>query len=170
MAYQISSTTIVTDGQIIQNVGIITATEIYGKGTIPAGTVMIFTDASAPTGWTKQTTHNNKSLRVVNGPGGSFGGNIGFTTCCTNYSLSFTGDTDDTTLTVPQIASHNHPQSSAYGPGTRNNQPGGLRDYVPALDTTGGSGAHAHPLTISGSYPVDLSINYIDAIICSRDV
>lgn len=41
----------------------------------PAGTVMIFAQASAPTGWTKLTTQNDKALRVVSGStGGAAGG------------------------------------------------------------------------------------------------
>lgn len=47
---------------------------------IPAGTVMLFYQADAPTGWTKLTSQNNKALRVVSGNGGSSGGNNTFTT------------------------------------------------------------------------------------------
>jgi len=46
---------------------------------IPAGTVMLFYQADAPTGWTKLTSENNKALRVVSGNGGSSGGNNTFT-------------------------------------------------------------------------------------------
>ena len=31
----------------------------------PAGTRKLFYQATAPTGWTQVTTHNNKALRVV---------------------------------------------------------------------------------------------------------
>lgn len=39
-----------------------------------AGTVMIFYQAAAPTGWTKSVTNNDKALRVVSGTGGGTGG------------------------------------------------------------------------------------------------
>jgi hypothetical protein len=35
--------------------------------TVPSGTLMLFQQATAPTGWTKQTTHDDKALRVVAG-------------------------------------------------------------------------------------------------------
>lgn len=41
---------------------------------IPSGTVMVFHQTAAPTGWTKSTTHNDKALRVVSGNGGGNGG------------------------------------------------------------------------------------------------
>lgn len=44
----------------------------------PAGTIMLFAQASAPVGWTKLTTQNDKALRIVSGStGGSAGGTLG---------------------------------------------------------------------------------------------
>jgi hypothetical protein len=43
-----------------------------------AGTLMLFQQTAAPTGWTKQTTHNDKTLRVVSGTASS-GGSTAFT-------------------------------------------------------------------------------------------
>lgn len=39
-----------------------------------ATTALVFYQASAPTGWTKQTSENDKYLRVVSGTGGGSGG------------------------------------------------------------------------------------------------
>jgi hypothetical protein len=36
----------------------------------PSGTVMLFQQTTAPIFWTKQTTHNDKALRVVSGSAG----------------------------------------------------------------------------------------------------
>ena len=68
--------------------GIISATEFRGNGAnltnlpsqaaFSAGTLMLFQQTSAPTGWTKQTSHNNKALRVVTGSASS-GGSTAFT-------------------------------------------------------------------------------------------
>jgi hypothetical protein len=41
---------------------------LYIPDFIPSGTVMVFESTSAPTSWTKSSTHNDKSLRIVNGP------------------------------------------------------------------------------------------------------
>jgi len=65
---------------------------------IPAGTVMLFYQTNAPTGWTKLTNHNNKALRVVSGDGGGSGGNNSFTSTFT-------------TRNVP-LLEHNHTASS----------------------------------------------------------
>lgn len=43
----------------------------------PAGTIAIFFNSSAPTGWSKLTTQNDKALRVVSGAGGGIGGSLG---------------------------------------------------------------------------------------------
>lgn len=46
------------------------------SASVPAGAVMLFASASAPTGWTQTTTDiaNNRMLRVVNTTGGGSGG------------------------------------------------------------------------------------------------
>lgn len=44
----------------------------------PATSVSIFYQASAPTGWTKLTTQNDKALRIVSGTGGGTGGTDAF--------------------------------------------------------------------------------------------
>jgi len=44
-----------------------------------SGTTIVFYQASAPTGWTKSTSHDNKALRVVSGTGGGSGGSSSFT-------------------------------------------------------------------------------------------
>jgi len=47
---------------------------------IPSGTVMLFWQANAPTGWTKITSQNDKAFRVVSGSGGGTGGDVAFET------------------------------------------------------------------------------------------
>lgn len=71
----------------------------------PAGTAMLFVQTTAPTGWTKSTTHDNKALRVVSGSASS-GGSVAFTTAFASQSV--TGTVGDTTLTSSQIPSHTH--------------------------------------------------------------
>ena len=72
----------------------------------PSGTAMLFQQSAAPTGWTKQTTHNNKALRVVSGSV-TTGGNVDFETAF-SASRTVSGSVGDHTLTLSEIPSHNH--------------------------------------------------------------
>lgn len=63
---------------------------------------MLFQQSAAPTGWTKQTTHDDKSLRIVSGTAGA-GGNLAFSTV-------FGRTTSDAfTLTANEMPPHAHP-------------------------------------------------------------
>jgi hypothetical protein len=89
---------------------------------------MLFQQTSAPTGWTKSTSHNNKALRVVTGTVSS-GGNSTFTTIFANRTTSSTsaggsignttaggsignttagGSVGNRTLSTANMPSHNH--------------------------------------------------------------
>ena len=83
----------------------ISTTSASGGG-VPSGTTMLFQQSAAPTGWTKQTTHNNKALRVVSGTASS-GGSVAFTTAFST-SRTVSGSVQNHTLTLSQIPSHNH--------------------------------------------------------------
>jgi hypothetical protein len=71
----------------------------------PSGTVMLFAQTAAPTGWTKSTTHNDKALRVVSGSASS-GGSVDFTTAFVSQAVS--GTVGATTLTIDQMPTHSH--------------------------------------------------------------
>jgi hypothetical protein len=109
---------------------------------IPPGTVMLFVQTNAPTGWTKSTTHNNKALRVVSGtassggttaftsvfasrtPGGSIanttaGGSISSTTAGGSVNGSNSGGSvNATTLTAAQMPTHSHQAGAQAGSDT----------------------------------------------------
>lgn len=53
------------------------ALDIPASYTFETGTSMVFHQASAPTYWTQDATHNDKALRVVSGTGGGNGGTHG---------------------------------------------------------------------------------------------
>ena len=68
--------------QNVSTTGTVSATSFSGNGAnltgiqpFASGTKMLFQQTSAPTGWTKVTSHNNKALRVVSGTAGSGGSN-----------------------------------------------------------------------------------------------
>ena len=83
-----SSQFLKADGSVDSNTYL---TSGSGSSVIPSGSVMLFYQGSAPTGWTKVTTQNNKALRVVSGTGGGTGGTNNFTTVFSNQSLSVSG-------------------------------------------------------------------------------
>jgi hypothetical protein len=124
----------------------------------PSGTKMLFAQTSAPTGWTKDTTHNDKTLRVVSGTAGS-GGSVAFTTAFSSQNVGAT------TLTTSQIPSHTH----TFGTTTSNqNSSGGGTDFnngpqstTDTTNATGGGGSHTHTL--------DIAVQYVDVIIATKD-
>jgi hypothetical protein len=142
-------------------------------GITPQSSVATFYQAAAPTGWTQNTTQNNKALRIVSGSGGGSGGSVDFTTAFPNspkpYSASatITGTTGNTTLTVAQLPVHNHP--NGFGAAGRHGwNPGG--EGSTATGNNGSNAVHAHPwgpgsASISGSF--DFRCQYIDVIMCS---
>lgn len=143
-----------------------------------AGTVMLFAQTNAPTGWTKNTSAgNNHALRVVTGTASS-GGSVDFTTAFASQTpsgtVSVSGSAGATTLTTPQIPSHNHNVGSSIpigGTGERSSRD--VNAGAPASSATGGGGSHAHPLTISSSTfsgnAINLAVRYIDVIRATKD-
>ena len=85
------------------------------EASLPAasGTSILFVQSAAPTGWTKQKSHNDKILRVVSGTGSS-GGSVAFTavfasqTQAGSISSSVWGSTASHTLSIAEIPSLNH--------------------------------------------------------------
>ena len=74
-------------------------------GAFPSGTVMVFYQAAAPTGWAKVTTQNDKALRVVSGSGGGSGGTHAFTIPpSTSHGHTWTGNS----VTSSSAGSHGH--------------------------------------------------------------
>ena len=142
-----------------------------------SGTVMLFGQTAAPTGWTKDVTNNNNSaLRVVTGTA-STGGSVDFTTAFASQTPSgtvlVTGSAGATTLTIPQMPSHSHTAGNAT---PRASGPAPVR----SIDTSGvatggegGGGSHDHPLSISSSTftgnAINLAVKYVDVIRATKD-
>lgn len=149
-----------------------------------SGTVMLFGNTAAPTGWTKITgSGDNHALRVVTGTAGT-GGSVDFTTAFASQTpsgtVSVTGSAGSTTLTTPQIPSHNHTVPGMFiqsGPSPFGNRatvsPSSGPFLTPSTSSTGGGGSHSHPLTISGSTftgsAINLAVKYVDVIRATKD-
>jgi hypothetical protein len=138
-------------------------------GLIPSGTVMLFVQTAAPTGFTKVTTHNDKSLRVVSGSVGT-GGSVAFTTAFASNrtatgttggtAVSVSGTVGSHTLSTGELPAHNHSLSIGQFVGSDDGQSNGSgriimanRNYASGggaadvtIGNTGGAGGHTHPV------------------------
>jgi len=199
---------------ILRGNGAVTATTFVGSGAnltgvepFPSGTKQVFYQASAPTGWTQDTTAalNESVMSVVTGSGGGTGGS-------TAYFSSFLATTDKSaadpdapvsgsvsgtvgahTLSVPEIASHNH--QMRFGPPNFQSRPDLTPQYKASavssvnyvypnnnykdvgIKPNGGGGSHSHPFsgTLS-SATADVSVTvpaanvkYANVIIAAKD-
>jgi hypothetical protein len=161
--------------------GIISATSFRGDGgsltgvqPFPSGTLMLFQQTAAPTGWTKQTTHNDKTLRVVSGTASS-GGTTAFTSVFTSRTPA--GTVANTTLSASQLGNHTHaytaPSSSNSGlnasfiykaPSGNFQVPSGAGANTGGINE-GSGGAHNHGFTGTA---MDFAVQYVDLIIASK--
>ena len=141
--------------------------------SIEQGSLCLFQQTAAPLGWTKQTAHNDKALRVVSGTAGS-GGSSAFSTVFGKSA------TDNHTLTSTQMPSHNHGGGSHSHAinnvtGVRSNQ--NLVNFNMSSDADGGNQSTSSSGTIissngSGgahSHNIDIRVNYVDLIIAKKD-
>ena len=166
------------DGRFPAALPAVSGANLTGIVSFASGTLMLFQQTAAPSGWTKQTTHNDKALRVVTGTVGS-GGSSGFTTAFGTPSVTGTiaGSTGSHTLSTSQMPSHRHSITGYYS----SNESGGPyrhRDfyfydnltYTYYTNYEGGGGSHNHSLsaTFSGGAAA-INVEYVDLIIASKN-
>jgi hypothetical protein len=122
-----------TSGNVLTSNGTAWTSAPVSAAAFVSGTLMLFQQTSAPTGWTKQTTHDNKALRVVSGSASS-GGSVAFTTAFASQGVAGSianttaggsvsisgGSVGSTTLSTSQIPSHAHRQIRANTQGSTN--------------------------------------------------
>ncbi len=162
----------------------------WAQAGFESGTMLVFSQTNAPTGWTKATSHDNKALRVVSGTVSS-GGSVAFTTAFASQtpsgSVSVSGTVGGTTLSTSQIPSHNHIQGlgsdggvvGRYGNVTglssvRIDYDGASNNGTQAVYTssTGSGGSHDHSFSGSGSFSgsaINLAVQYVDVILAVKD-
>jgi hypothetical protein len=123
------------------------------SGGFPTGTKMLFQQTAAPTGWTKDTTHNDKALRVVTGTASSGGTNA--------FSTVLSGSTGETTLSIAQIPAHDHGISNGISGSynTANLVMGSQITTAYKTGSAGGGGSHSH----------SMAVQYVDVIIAEKD-
>jgi hypothetical protein len=138
----------------------------------PSGTRILFQQTAAPTGWTKDTTHDNKALRVVSGSTSS-GGSVAFTSAFGSQAVA--GTVGSTTLGTNEIPSHTHVYSgfapaSAKGQSVAARVASGSQTATVGASAntaaTGGGGSHNH--SFSGT-AINLAVQYVDVIIAAKN-
>lgn len=164
---------------------------LYLTAPFPTGTKMLFQQTAAPTGWTKDTTHNDKALRVVSGTASS-GGTAAFSTVfgqtatasaaadLAAHSHVVTDPGHAHSVTDPGHA-HTIPASTNAGPGayiymsasgvdiTQNYSGNAATTGVSigsagtgvSVNSAGAGGGHAHAM--------DIRVQYVDLIIATRN-
>ena len=182
---------------------------LTGVEPFPSGTKQIFYQASAPTGWTQDTAYalSQSVMAITTGTGGGTGGSTAYFSsflATTNksgtdsapVSGSVSGSVGNSTLSTPQIASHNHPfrfnnNTEPPNPSTvtlndinqRSStfQTGQTQNFNPTNDggvqPAGGGGNHSHPFSgnLSGA-TADVSVTvpaadvkYANVIVAAKD-
>lgn len=139
------------------------AAALSASGEFPSTTAMIFVQTSAPTGWTKSATHNDKALRVVTGTASS-GGSVAFSTLFARTAV------DSHTLTTTEMPVHTHTIT------------GNATAVLVAGSATGSTGSGSYEINSSPTWTaanagsggghvhnIDMRVNYVDVIIATKD-
>lgn len=176
-----------------------TWTSAAAGGDFASGSVLMFGQTTAPTGWTKNTSsHNNHAIRVVTGTAAT-GGTQDFTTAFASQtpsgSVSVSGSVGQTTLSLSTIPNNtgsvNHTTTNASNWWfSQNNQMfvatstsgqyrngGAVQSGATSIgglnvQTQGLGGSHGHGYSTSGSFSgnaINLAVRYFDVITASKD-
>mgnify|MGYP001569355156 CR=1 FL=1 len=123
------------------------------------GTIALFQQTAAPTGWTKVATQNDKCLRVVSGAAGTGG--------ATAFSSVFGAGkvVGGTAISVAQMPAHQHTADSViFNAGTSSPTTGGAGSVTgtsQAIPLQGGGATHDHTLS--------LDLQFVDIILAQKD-
>lgn len=169
----------------LQNTDMTIASVADVNAVIPSGSRMLFQQTAAPVGWTKEVgaAFNNRALRIVTGA--VVGGGVNtFTTAFNTANNAAGGTTGNTTLTLAQMAAHNHGggdhlhEARVATPGA----PGGANIFLfdakadqgalftsasgVIIGTQGGGGSHNHTIPAAS---FNLDVAYHDIIIATKN-
>jgi len=165
--------------------------EIGVTGTVfTSGTRMLFQQSTAPTGWTKDTSRNDRALRIVSGNVGDGGGDS-FSSRLNTTVNTGNGSVHGHILSQNEIPSHYHYAFRSGNAGqlrngsnmSANNYPGSgtgpgnlyetynitARNEIPDVgrtSTIGGDGSHGHGFTNPN---FNLNVLYTDVIIAQKN-
>ncbi len=196
-----SNVQVKANGQVVATSFTGDGSGLSGVTTLDAGTQMVFLESSAPTGWTQNTASSlaNATLRVItSGNAGTGGADAFATTFSGSKATSGSGNADvsplgvsvgslgGTSVSTPQLPSHNHQVIDGDPRGYKLSPNGGdpitrTSDNKTSSGNAGGSGSHTHSLSgslsCSGTISapaIELSVPGMDlkhanVIVCSKD-
>ena len=161
--------TVGSDGLVLRAASAQSSGAQWAAGA-PSGTISTFQQTAAPTGWTKNTTHDNKAFRIVSGTA-STGGSAAFTTAFAARTIAqanLPNIAPTITITDP---GHTHP----YGFNNPLNAGSGGAGSIaaPGTDFTTGSsttGITATASSINGNVTqttMDFAVAYVDMILAT---
>ena len=144
---------------------------------------MVFVQSSAPTGWTKFTTHNDVALRVISGnTGGNYiSGDGSFSAIFASNRQTNSGSVNGRTLQINQIPSHGHGFDNGFfaenngnranpnniaGSNKGNDWDNNAFTFNDNTNNTGGNASHGHGFT---NPSINLNVRYTDVIIATKD-
>jgi hypothetical protein len=158
-----------SNGNVLTSTGTAWASS-SAPSSFPSGTITIFKQTAAPTGWTKDTTTNNDSaLRCVTGTPAT-GGTVGFTTAFASQAVSGTiGTSGAYTLATANIPAHTH---TAQGASFNAGYAAGSVAVDRATQTsssTGGGGSHSHSGGSFTGTAINLAVKYVDVIVATKN-
>ena len=149
------------------------------SNAFPSGTTMLFQQTAAPTGWTKNVTHNDKALRLVSGTAGS-GGSTAFTTIFGSRTISL-ANLPATNLSIASLTGSvgtaiNNGTLVMRNPGLNTNLTGGgAGNYVQSaasvtIALTSGAVTFGGSIPLGGSgTAMDFAVQYVDVISATKD-
>jgi len=141
-----------------------------------SGTVMLFQQTSAPTGWTKLATHNDKALRIVSGVASS-GGSTGFSSVFASRTIALANLPNVTwpsTLSVSD-SGHSHGQTGFSAATTTLVSSGATALALTTAQTVNTVTASAN-VSLSGSVTsggsgtaMDFAVAFVDVILAQKN-
>jgi chemotaxis response regulator CheB len=131
------------------------------------GTTLVSQQTSAPTGWTKGATHNDKAIRIVTGTV-STGGTNAFSTVFASHTPTAPAS-GAAPLSTAQNGSHTHSRTSVAT--VTNTTPASLSSGTtagPTISTgnAGGGGGHTHSFTGVAN---NFAVQFVDVIIITKN-
>lgn len=151
---------------------ILVSWQLLGNLDAPSGTRMLFQQTAAPTGWTKDTSNNDKALRVVSGTVGS-GGSTAFSSV---FAARTIAQANLPNLTLALSLS----DTRTWGATGANGSNGG-NDASNFLNAATGATSNTHTVSVTGGSlsgtvatggsgtALDFAVAYIDTIVASKD-
>ena len=143
-----------------------------------SGTVIVFHQSSAPTGWSKVSTLsgyniNNRALRVVTGSVSRSTSGNSFTSALRGNTSTSGGNVQGHAIDIDEMPSHTHaytdPKIGGYI-GLKHDDHGSAAEYPTSNAGTtvarGGGQSHDHGFT---NPTVNLNVHYVDVILAEKD-